>query len=147
MNDATVLRTLLDRQLITDALYRYASTIDSRDYAGLRALLTDDAVARYGQRDWLEGGDAIAAWVEQHSAPFTWAHHLLSVYHIDLDGDTASALIYHTSHQTKRETPDTVSVIVAQYRNDLRRIDDEWRISRLQMDVGWRETRQRVPSV
>ena len=29
-----------------------------------------------------------------------WQHHKLTVYHVDIDGDEARALTYHTSHQT-----------------------------------------------
>jgi 3-phenylpropionate/cinnamic acid dioxygenase small subunit len=136
-----MVRELYDRSLISDTLYRYASTIDTKDYERLRTLFVDDAEARYAGGEWLRGGDTITTWIADHSRDRSWQHHLLSVFHIDLEGDEAGALVYHTSHQTRPESPDRVDVLVARYRDRLRRVDDGWRISRLEMDVGWRETR------
>ena len=45
------LRAIQDRIEITDVLYRYASTIDKFDLDGLRATLTDDLWAQYGNAD------------------------------------------------------------------------------------------------
>jgi 3-phenylpropionate/cinnamic acid dioxygenase small subunit len=136
------LAEVLDRQAITDVLYRYASTIDHKDYDGLRAVLADDARAKYGGRDWLDGADAIVAFNQEYGARQFWQHHLLSVYHIDISGDTAATMTYHTSHQTSADDPNTVRVIVARYYDQLRREDGRWKIASKEMQVGWRETRQ-----
>jgi len=133
---------MLDRQAITDVLYRYASSIDHKDYDGLRAVLADDARAKYGDRDWMEGADAIVAFNREYGARQAWQHHLLSVYHIDITGDAASTLTYHTSHQTSADDPTTVRVIVARYYDQLRREEDGWKIASKEMKVGWRETRR-----
>jgi hypothetical protein len=45
------------------------------------------------------GGDAVAKWIDEMTRDCVWQHHLLSVYHVDVAGDHAEALIYHTSHQ------------------------------------------------
>ena len=63
------------------------------------------------------------------------------MYHVDIDGDEASALTYHTSHQTDDADPDTVIVIVARYRDVLRRQDGEWKIADKLMEIGWIEQR------
>src|SRR5438552_14399777 len=91
------IRAIQDRLDITDTLYRYASTIDRFDWDGLRAVLADDLVAQYGNAEAVAGGDAVAEWISGFCADVAWQHHLLSVYHVDVDGDHASALIYHTS--------------------------------------------------
>ena len=52
-----------DREQVEETLYRYASTIDTGDHERLRTLLTDDARAKYGARDWLDGADAIVAFI------------------------------------------------------------------------------------
>ena len=44
-----------------------------------------------------------------------WQHHLLSVYHTDIDGDTATALTYHTSYQLPKDDPEHVLVLVGRY--------------------------------
>jgi 3-phenylpropionate/cinnamic acid dioxygenase small subunit len=132
---------MLHRQAITDVLYRYASSIDHKDYDGLRAVLADDARAKYGDREWVDGADAIVAFNRDYGLAQSWQHHLLSVYHIDITGDTASTMTYHTSYQTSADDPNTARVIVARYYDQLRREGDRWKISSKEMKVGWRETR------
>lgn len=138
---------LLDRQAITDTLYRYASTIDVKDYEGLRCVFADDAIARYGDRDWMIGADEIVAWIADYGHTRSWQHHLVSVYHVDIEGDSAKTLTYHTSHQTAFDDPGTVLVLVARYHDELQRIAGTWKITKKYMEVGWRESRQASSSV
>ena len=58
------------------------------------------------------GGDAVASWIGEAIANVVWQHHLLSVYHVEVDGDRASALVYHTSHQVFEDDPDTAKLLV-----------------------------------
>ena len=132
-------RHLQDRAEITDVLYRYASTIDRFDRDGLRSLLADDLWAQYGNAEPISGGDAVAAWIAEATASVVWQHHLLSVYHVEVDGDRASALVYHTSHQVFEDDPDTAKLLVGRYHNELRREPDGWRISRLVLEILWGE--------
>ncbi len=141
MHPDPVVQDLVDRQAITDTLYRYASAIDRQDYETVRGLFTDDASAKYGEREWMEGGDRIVEWIKANSVDQAWQHHLLSVYHIDIDGDAASALTYHTSHRLRSGDPETATVIVARYHDELRRTGGRWKISRKYMEVGWRGAR------
>jgi hypothetical protein len=133
------LRALQARMDVTDVLYRYASTIDRFDLAGLRGVLADDLWAQYGNADPVIGGDAVAAWIGEAIAKVVWQHHLLSVYHVEVDGDQASALVYHTSHQVFEDDPDTAKLLVGRYHNELRRERDGWRISRLVLEILWGE--------
>jgi hypothetical protein len=132
-------RALQDRADITDVLYRYASTIDRFDRAGLRGVLADDLWAQYGNADPVSGGDAVAAWIGEATATVVWQHHLLSVYHVEVDGDRASALVYHTSHQVFENDPDTAKLLVGRYHDELRREGDGWKISRLVLEILWGE--------
>jgi hypothetical protein len=132
-------RRLQDRAEITDVLYRYASTIDLFDRDGLRSVLTDDLWAQYGNAEPVSGGDAVAAWIGEATATVVWQHHLLSVYHVEVDGDRASAFVYHTSHQVFEDDPDTAKLLVGRYHNELRREGDGWKISRLVLEILWGE--------
>jgi ketosteroid isomerase-like protein len=136
--DAAI-RALQDRTEITDVLYRYASTIDRFDLDGLRSVLADDLWAQYGNADPVSGGDAVAAWIGEAIANVVWQHHLLSVYHVEIDGDRAGALVYHTSHQVFEDDPETAKLIVGRYDCELRREGDGWRISRLVLEILWGE--------
>jgi len=134
-------RALQDRADVTDTLYRYASTIDRFDIAGLRRLLADELVAQYGNADPVTGGDAVAEWIGAAIAEVVWQHHFLSVYHVDVEGDRATALVYHTSHQVFEADPDAAKLLVGRYDVELRREVDGWKIGRLRLDLLWGEAR------
>jgi SnoaL-like protein len=133
-----------DRIDITDVLYRYSSTIDRFDTEGLRRTLADDLWAQYGNAEPLVGGDAVASWIAQSIAPVIWQHHLLSVYHVDVDGDHARALVYHTSHQVLSDDPTSAKVLVGRYHNELTRTRDGWKISKLVFEILWGEAKTDV---
>jgi hypothetical protein len=141
MDRDLTLQLLLDRQEITDTLYRYGSSIDDKNRAGLRRVFTDDATARFGGREWLTGGDQIVDWIFERSKDRGWAHHHLSVFQVDVEGDTARSLTYLTAHDTAADAPGTVWVTIGRYHDELRRTDAGWRIARRDMEVGWRESR------
>jgi ketosteroid isomerase-like protein len=138
------LRALQDRADVTDVLYRYASTIDRFDVDGMRAVLADDLVAQYGNAEPVVGGDAVAGWIAEAIAGVVWQHHLLSVYHVEVDGDHAKALVYHTSYQVFAEDPESAKLLVGRYHNELRREADGWKISRLVLELLWGEARADV---
>jgi hypothetical protein len=131
------LEEMLDRADVTDTLYRYCSTIDRRDMAGVRDTLADDVRAKYGNADWIEGGDVLVGWIDQATQATLWQHHMLSVYHVDVDGDVATALTYHTSHQMYADAPDVAAVIIARYHDRLVRTAWGWRISEKVMEIVW----------
>ena len=132
---------VLDRTAITDTLYRYASCIDRRDIDGLRAVLADDLWAQYGNAPAVEGGAAVAAWIDEMTQDCVWQHHFLSVYHVEVEGDRAKALVYHTSHQLFAGDPDTVHVLVGRYHDELERSAAGWKISKLLFEILWGERR------
>jgi ferredoxin len=137
------LRRLIDRQQISDVLYRYASSVDYKDFATLRSLFTDDARGVYMTVADLTGADEIVKWIDGMTAGKAWQHHKLTVYHIDFTGpDEASTLTYHTSHQTDVGDESTVTLIVARYRDKLRRVGDTWQITEKIMEPGWMEQRR-----
>jgi len=148
MSDTTIsvsadpaIRALQDRADVTDVLCRYASTIDRFDLDGLRGVLADDLVAQYGNAEPVAGGDAVAGWIAEAIAGVVWQHHLLSVYHVDVDGDRARALVYHTSHQVFAEDPGNAKLLVGRYDTELRRKAGAWKISRLVLELLWGEVR------
>jgi ketosteroid isomerase-like protein len=132
---------VVDFHRVSQVLYRYASTVDRKDWAALRTLFTEDATARYGDYPPLAGADAIVKFVADASDKRSWLHHLISVYHVEVDGDEASALTYHTSHQIDAADPTTVGVIVARYHDRLRLVDGVWKIADKRMEIGARERR------
>jgi hypothetical protein len=140
--DEARLQRLVDRLDIQDLLTTYAATIDVQDGAGLRPCFADDARARYGREtEWLEGGDEICAWIKGATEDLGWQHHLISVYGVEIEGDEAKALIYLTSHQQVAGVTDSIRMMTSRYHNVLRRIDGQWKIAVLDLEVGWYEER------
>lgn len=136
-------RRVLDRQEIADVLYRYASSVDYKDFSTLRSLFVANAHGVYTTVADLYGADEIVAWIQEMTSTKNWQHHKLNVYHIDFIGpDEARTLTYHTSHQTDSEDPGAVVLIVARYRDLLRRTPDGWKITEKIMEPGWAERRQ-----
>jgi ketosteroid isomerase-like protein len=144
--DERAIQELIDRQQVMETIYRYASSIDQKDYPTLRSTFTDDAVAQYHTAPPIDGADKIVAWIEEMGVERAFQHHLINVYHVELDGDDARTLTYHTSHQTSEGAPDTVYLIVGRYRDVLRRVDGVWKIADKRMEVGWMEERQHSQS-
>jgi ketosteroid isomerase-like protein len=132
------MQDVVDFHRVSQTLYRYASSVDQKDWTGLRTLFTDDATARYGDYPPLEGADAIVQFVADASNKRSWLHHLISVYHVEVDGNEATALTYHTSHQIDESDPSTVGVIVARYHDRLRLVDGDWKIADKRMEIGAR---------
>ena len=140
-NIENAIRAIEDRNQIADVLYKYASTIDEFDYAGMRTTLADDVWAQYGNADPVEGGDALQAWIQEMTATVIWQHHFLSVYSVEIDGDSAKSVVYHTSHQLFEDDPENVKLLVGRYHDELRRDEDGWKISRLVLEILWGESK------
>jgi hypothetical protein len=138
------LQLLQDRMDIADTIYRYGSCIDRWDAKGLRAVLADDVWAQYGNTDPITGGDTLAEWIGDATKDLVWQHHLLSVYHTEIDGDMATALTYHTSYQLPKNDQETVNVLVARYHQQLRRGPGPsgWQLSRILFEILWAERRK-----
>jgi SnoaL-like domain len=142
-NETSVdMRALQDRLDITDALYKYSSSIDSFDIEGVRSVLADDVWAQYGKLDPVSGGDALAEWISAATGSIVWQHHLLSVYHVKVDGDSASALSYLTSYQVFDPEPNVAKTLVARYHDELRRTPEGWKLSRRTAEFLWGESRE-----
>jgi SnoaL-like domain len=139
--DQASIRALQDRIDITDVLYRYSSAIDSFDSEGIRSVFADDVWAHYGNLEPVSGGDALTEWITGATGSITWQHHLLSVYHVKLDGDSASALSYLTSHQVFDGEPNVAKILVARYHDELRRTPAGWKISKKVAEFLWSESR------
>ena len=121
-------------------LYRYASTIDRKDHDGLRGVLADDLWAQYGNAEPVSGGDAVASWIGEAIATVVWQHHLLSVYHIDIDGDRRQrAHVPHVVPGVRGRSRRRRSCSSAATTSELRREHDGWQISRLVFEILWGE--------
>jgi ketosteroid isomerase-like protein len=139
--DQASVQALQDRIAIQDVLYRYWSGVDSLDRDRVRSTLADDVVGHYGNADPVNGGDALADWIEGATATIIWQHHMGNVYHVEIDGDQAKTLSYLTSYQVFEENPRAAVILVARYHDELRRTPDGWKIAKRTMELLWGESK------
>ena len=125
----TRLQTLVDeadiRRLVTD----YAALVDARQWDDLVEIFAHDVKVDYHNgRTVVEGARATVDYIIKNTGHLAWQHHFVSVYGIDVDGDTATAQAYLISHQMLSEDPTQVLMMAASYDLGFRRAD-RWRMS------------------
>lgn len=127
-----------DRQEITELLFRYATAIDTKDYALLRTVFTEDALVRYrvpGGRD-LRGPELIG-WLESAMQVFMATQHVLTNPSIEIRGDRARSRTYLTATHLQRTRDDrtVVAVLHGVYTDRHRRTARGWRITDRTLDA------------
>jgi len=83
-----------DRAHIADALLRYATGIDRRDWTLFRSIFTDDCELDYGEIGAWKGADAVTEFMQQAHALAGHTMHRLTNQVITVDGDSAQARTY-----------------------------------------------------
>jgi ketosteroid isomerase-like protein len=134
-----------DRLGIEDTLRRYATSIDAFDFAGVGAVFTDDAVVEYGGYPVMSGGGETAAFLQNHTKNTAWHQHMVTVADVQIDGDTARTITYFIAHAVPKADSESVRLSVGEYRDQLQRTADGWRISVRNQHTGWKEVRTRAP--
>ncbi|MEV6926666.1 nuclear transport factor 2 family protein [Dactylosporangium sp. NPDC051485] len=136
-----MLQELADRAAIVDAVIAYATALDTRDWAKLGALFTDDAWWEYsssGER--LCGPDAIVARISTSLARFDATHHLNSNHVAVVDGDEAQHTCYYQAQHVRLGLPDGEKFLGAgRYDDRLRRTPDGWRFTQRTITSVWSE--------
>ena len=135
------LQEIADRLEIAEVLYRYATALDTRQWASLRTVFTDDGVYRMGVRGEFTGVEAIAAKLEEVLGKLEATQHLIANATIVVDGDTARSVSYvraqhyRTGHETGGNTLDMGGT----YVDEMVRTEDGWRIKHRVLEITWRE--------
>jgi 3-phenylpropionate/cinnamic acid dioxygenase small subunit len=118
-----------DREQITDVLVRYATGIDTRNWALFRTCFTRDVRADYGAIGAWSGVDAITEYMAATHENMAATNHMISNVAIELDGDVASVAAYvHAVLVITREPQRWVDA-VGHYVDRFVRTADGWRIA------------------
>lgn len=76
-----------DRLEIGDLLVAYARALDTRNWDGLAAVLTDDAVVDYSAFDGPRAGlDEVVRWLEANLGAFSLSQHFVGNVQVWFDG-------------------------------------------------------------
>lgn len=140
MTDITT-QTLLDRAQISDVFHRYATGVDTRDWALFRSCFTDDVVADFtsiwpgmvitGADEWVAMGESLINGLDA-------TQHIITNHTHDIQGDTAKCTSYlHAQHILKNDMGGDQNVLAGYYKYDMVRTDDGWKIKKYSLTITW----------
>lgn len=123
------LEAMLTRYAIERELIKFARGMDARDWAGLKAILTPDATADYGQGE-LHGPDAIIGVIRAHLDVCGPTQHLLGNLLVDREGDTTFSHCYVSDmHLGAGANAHLNFCTLGDYHDVWKLIDGRWRLA------------------
>ena len=116
------------RRDITDVVIRYATGIDTRDWALFRSCFTDDCDADYGDIGVWHGADAVTEWMRQSHDPCGHSLHRITNVSFKRSGDDVAVRSYVDAIVMG---PDNKSGAEATglYDDVFRRVEGQWKIA------------------
>ncbi len=133
---------LSDRIEINDLLVRYTRALDSKDWALLDTVFTDDAELDYRSSGGIAGKlPEVKEWLERALALFPETLHLIGNSEVELDGDRARArtALYNPMFFANPDGSRHHFAIGACYLDELRRTPQGWRIVKRREEHGFTE--------
>ena len=94
----------------------------------------------------LIGAEQIASPLDYLDLHYGRTMHFVGTHVIDLDGDTATGLVYCLAHHLSGEgSEQKVTVMAIRYEDSYIRTDAGWRFARRTMNPDWEEQRTALP--
>jgi hypothetical protein len=143
MSDAD-LRALIDRQEIHDVLIRYCRGVDRADPELLRSCYHEGAV-NLGQQDLDARGEFVEMTVSTLDKLEGVAHHNLTSYFIELDGDVAHVESYCVAFQPYKldDGSEVLGAVGSRSLDRFERRDGRWAIVMRRTVIDW--SRKEIP--
>ena len=125
------LTELLEKQAISETLYRYCRGIDRMDKELLRRVFLADARTQYAPDHLARTVEELIAWLWGHHLTFHNHSHQVSNILIELSGDTAASESYLHARLMRRKAAGRVEVytVMGRYLDRWRKHDGDWRIA------------------
>jgi hypothetical protein len=124
-----------DRTAVIDTVNRYATALDTRDWALLDEVFTPDVLGDYGA-GVLKGRDALRGMVRHMLGGTGPSQHLLANHRVDLEGDSARCIcLVRAFSAGAGSTAGQSYELIGEYRDELVRTPEGWMIARRQMAV------------
>lgn len=121
----------IDRQSIANQLARFARILDSRDWAAVGEVFSEDVTFNYGDGREQAGIAAMRAQFREFLGGCGPSQHLLGSIAIELDGDTALSRAYvQARHQGRGDKADRIFDTHGDYVDRWARTAASWRIVR-----------------
>jgi hypothetical protein len=137
--DADRLARLVDRTDIADVQFRYATAVDTRDWALFRTCFTDEVEGDYssvfGTPPARLPADEFVALIAPVMNALTATQHMMTNLVITFDdADHATAVAYvRAIHHNERAEGGTEQTVYGYYTNAFTRTADGWRMSKVRL--------------
>ena len=137
-----ILAELKDKADIQDTILKYATGIDTRDWALYRSIFADEVEMDFSSYSGQPGskmtGDEWAANVQLLLPGFDATQHVFTNFVIDLRGDEATATVYmKAEHFIANKLGDNSHTLGGYYVHRMKRHDDGWKIHATTLNVTW----------
>lgn len=144
--DTETLRSVADRQAITDQIYRYCRAMDRIDHELGYSIWHDDGTADYGADVFVGSGRGFIDHVcIQHGHLLVHSHQVTNIV-IELDGDLASSEAYVTARlRMERGGKLLQMVVLSRYLDRWSKRAGRWAIDHRETVMDMDEIREVVP--
>ena len=132
------LEEMSDRMEIQDLMVEYCYAIDNRDWDGLDAVFTPDAVIDYSEMVGVKGSlTEIKAFLASSMTAVAACQHIISTSKIIIEGDRAHGRTICTNPMVLHPNGH-VMLLGLWYRDEFVRTAQGWRISSRYEERSWR---------
>ena len=126
-----------DEKAIIDVTVAYTWALDTRQFADLRHVFTEDAVGDLAGQH-CAGLEAITARIERPLSRLDVTQHVVTNHQVQVDGEIATCRCYLVGQHVKHGTDGGDTFIMAGvYDDELRRTADGWRIVHRTLTITW----------
>jgi 3-phenylpropionate/cinnamic acid dioxygenase small subunit len=131
------LQAVADKIEIQELLYRYARSVDTKDWPLLTSVFTEDAHLDYSSVGGPSAGrEEVVGWLAQSLTQLPLAQHFISNIEIDLDGDRAKVrAMFHNPMQLPGV--EGMSACGGLYHHEVVRTSEGWKSERLVEENQW----------
>jgi hypothetical protein len=128
-----------DKEAIERVKYRYLRALDTKDWQGFAATLTDDVTGDYGSRLHFTNRTELVDYLRSSIGPGVITEHRVTHPEITVDGDEAFATWYLQDRVIVAEF-NFMLIGAAFYRDTYRRTPEGWKISATGYDRTYEAT-------
>jgi hypothetical protein len=135
-------QTLKDKADIQETILKYATGIDTRNWALYRSIFADELFMDFssysGQPGSAMTGDEWAATVQQMLPGFDATQHVFTNFVVDVNGDEATATVYmKAEHFIANKLGDNSHTLGGFYVHKMQRHGADWKIHATTLNVTW----------